>query len=122
MMIIEAKILNILIDKYEKSGHCLPEKSSNRGVILVLGSKDYPDYKTNSYNIVTEVNSAIQILENKKYVTAKWRRGLEGKLYEKVYLNLPNIDQIYCFLNRQPLVMGAQSVREILLQAFDSIQ
>lgn len=117
----EAELLNLLLDVYERSGHCLPGKESNRRVILRMGQGGYADYRENDPS-VEEANRAIQALENEGLLSAKWHTGYEGWLYDRVYLKLDMLEQAYAKVNREPLSQSADTLVHIVRQATTKIQ
>jgi len=46
-MAYEVDILNLLLDRYERSGHCLPGKESNRRIMLNLSKGEIKGYREN---------------------------------------------------------------------------
>ena len=60
-------ILNLLLDRYERSGHCLPGKQSNRRVALSLTRGEYPPYREND-PYTQEINRAIERLAAEQLV------------------------------------------------------
>ena len=83
-------ILDLLLDRYERSGHCLPGKQSDKRVMLTMSAKAYPPYKDNSPE-TQHINAAVMELEAAGLVSHSWRKGYEGWLLDKVYLNLDRL-------------------------------
>ena len=58
-MAYEVEILNLLLDRYERSGHYLPGKESNRRIMLNLSKGEIEGYRENDPD-VTAINHAIE--------------------------------------------------------------
>ena len=113
-------ILNRLLDRYERSGHCLPGRTSNQRVSLSLSQGKYPPYREND-PAVMEINESVRALGEEGLVSYTWRKGYEGWLLDKVYLNLENLPQAYQRAGRVPLADAADALDQILCQAAGEI-
>jgi hypothetical protein len=120
-MIQENEILNLLLDRYERSGHCLPGKNSNRKVALAFTRGEYPRYHENDPCVI-EINGTVQALADAGFITFTWRKGYIGWLLDKVYLNLDSVTQVYAKVGRKPLVDTADIFSEMLQQATITIR
>ena len=109
-------ILNLLLDRYERSGHCLPRKQSDKRVMLTMSAKAYPPYKDNSPE-TQNINAAVMELETEGLVSYSWRKGYEGWLLDKVYLNLARLSDAYARIRRTPLTQTAQALQQLILDA-----
>jgi len=109
-------ILNLLLDRYERSGHCLPGKQSDKRVMLTMSAKAYPPYKDNSPE-TQHINAAVMELETAGLVSHSWRKGYEGWLLDKVYLNLDRLSDAYARIHRTPLAETAQTLQQLILDA-----
>lgn len=79
----ELDILNLLLDRYERSGHCLPGKQSNQRVAVSLTRGEYPPYRENDPH-TSGVNAAVERLTAEGLVTFACRKGYEGWLVERL--------------------------------------
>lgn len=109
-------ILNLLLDRYERSGHCLPGKQSDKRVMLTMSAKTYPPYKDNSPE-TQNINAAVMELETEGLVSYSWRKGYERWLLDKVYLNLDRLSDAYARIRRTPLTQTAQALQQLILDA-----
>jgi len=112
----EEEILNLLLSRYERSGHCLPGKETKKRVMLNLSRGDLDCYRENDPSIA-DINSAIEILISEGIVSALWRKGYEGWLYGRVILNLDELDRAYARVCREPLSRMADTIYRVLCQA-----
>lgn len=116
----DAAILNLLLDRYERSGHCLPGKQSNKRIALTMRPKEYAAYKDNDPD-VQEINSAVLAMENEGLVSFTWRKGYENWLLDKVYLELDRLSDAYARVNRIPLAVTARTLRQLIQSAEEQI-
>lgn len=114
-------ILNLLLDRYERSGHCLPGKQSNRRIALSLMRGEYPPYRENDPR-TQEINAAIERLAADGLVTFTWRKGYEGWLFDKVYLELEALPQVYAKTGRTPVADTANQLSQLVQQTKTQIR
>lgn len=115
-MVYAEEILNILLDRYERSGHCLPGRESSRRIALSFTRGDYPPYRPND-PCTGEINHVVQEMNENGLVTFSWRKGYENWLIDKVFLNFDGLHQAYGQVGRTPLRKSSASLCEILTQA-----
>lgn len=109
-------ILNLLLDRYERSGHCLPGKQSDKRVMLTMSAKAYPPYKDNSPE-TQNINACVMGLEAEGLVSYSWRKGYESWLLDKVYLNLGRLSDAYARICRTPLAQTAKTLQKLIQDA-----
>jgi len=56
-------------------------------------------------------------LETAGLVSHSWRKGYEGWLLDKVYLNLDRLSDAYARIHRTPLAETAQTLQQLILDA-----
>lgn len=117
-MNLQDELLNRLLNKYERSGHCLPGKSSNRRVGISLNEAEFPYYQRNRRERVEEVNAIIGRMQTAGLVTFRYRKGYEGWLIDKIYLNLERIPDAYRAVGRLPASLQARKLLEVLTDAY----
>ncbi|MGM9603031.1 MAG: Wadjet anti-phage system protein JetD domain-containing protein [Faecousia sp.] len=116
----DEEILNLLLDRYERSGHCLPGKQSNKRIALTMRPKEYAVYTDNDPK-VQEINSIVLAMANEGLVSFAWRKGYENWLLDKVYLELGRLSDAYARVNRIPLVVTAQTLLQLIQLAQEQI-
>ena len=117
----EIEIINLLLDRYERSGHCLPGRESGRRVMLHMGRGDYEAYRENDPS-AAEINRSVQALAEEGLLSFTWRKGYENWLLGKVYLNLEFLEQAYARVKREPLALTAATLLAVVQQASTQIQ
>ncbi len=94
---IELKILNGLLDLYEKSKTFLGE-NKNHQTFKVNVSKLFPKYDDDSeYELYKEINQNLDSLQKSGFITIKADRS--GKIYS-VFLEEKAIEQVYEYIKR----------------------
>lgn len=117
----DIEILNLLLDRYERSGHCLPNKNSNRRVALSLSRGEYPLYRENDPANI-EINHMIEGLSEEGLVSYIWRKGYEGWLMDKVCLNMEELSSAYKKVGRVPLSETASELDHMIRQYLPKIK
>lgn len=114
---IEAKILNTLLDSYEKS-KTFTGDNVNEQNFRVVTSKLFPKYDDDSeYALYKEINSNLLLLKTKSFIDYKSERSGKIKTFSLVKTAIPDI---YIFLNRQPKADINNQLIEIW-QEYDSL-
>ena len=114
---IEAKILNTLLDSYEKSKTFTGDNVNDQN-FRVVTSKLFPKYDDDSeYALYKEINSNLLLLKTKGFIDYKSERSGKIKTFSLVKTVIPDI---YIFLNRQPKADINNQLIEIW-QEYDSL-
>lgn len=95
---IELKVLNELLDLYEKSKTFLGE-NKNHQTFKVSVSKLFPKYDDDSeFELYKEINQNLDLLQKKGFITTKAEKS--GKI-RSVSLEENAIEQVYEYINRK---------------------
>lgn len=96
---IQKKVLNKLLDTYEKSKTFSGENKVNQTFSVNIG-KMFPEYLDDSeYDFFCEVNMSLNEIEEQSLICLE--RSKKGT-YERVCLNVDHIQETYMFLMRIP--------------------
>lgn len=96
---IELKILNELLDLYEKSKTFLGE-NKNHQTFKITVSKLFPKYDDDSeYELYKEINQNLDTLKKKGFITTKAEKS--GKIHS-ASLEENAIEQVYDYIKRTP--------------------
>ncbi len=107
---IEQKLLNTLLDSYEKSKTFIGE-NKNQQSFKVQISKLFSKYDDDSeYEFYKEVNTTLSNLESKRFVNLQKEKS--GKV-KSVFLELSKLSEIYEFINRTPKFETNNSLQKI---------
>lgn len=113
-------ILNILLDKFERSKSYLDNGSSRR-ILLKLFSKEFPDYNIEKPEIRELINSIVKELEAKQLLGFEWLRFEKGNIIEKVWLRPENIDMAYQEAGRPPKSSRALAIHKMVRELKENI-
>lgn len=95
---IELKVLNELLDLYEKSKTFLGE-NKNHQTFKISVSKLFPKYDDDSeFELYKEINQNLDLLQKKGFITTKAEKS--GKI-RSVSLEENAIEQVYEYINRK---------------------
>ena len=107
----DKKILNHLVDKYERSKSFIGENKTNQRFSEQL-KKIFPKYAdTAEYDVFRNINEAVAGIERLNYISVKPTKNAFEKT---VILNTDRLDDIYSYLNRQPKAALNESLLTIL--------
>lgn len=109
------KIINKLLDKYEKSSHFKGEKS-NRKVKITLCNSEFDDYNSSERESIDNYNNAVKELKTINIVDFDWIKGRENYLINNIWLVLENIDKAYEFAEREKRSELNQKYMDMLLE------
>lgn len=98
----DERILNVLLDSYEKSTLSRGKNKVKVQIAFPFTKKTVPEYFNESSLIFDEIHAVMKELERKEFLTIVWKKGIEGHIIEKVLLNITHIELIYDYLKRTP--------------------
>lgn len=98
----DERILNVLLDSYEKSTLSRGKNKVKVQIAFPFTKKTVPEYFNESSLIFDEIHAVMRELERKEFLTIVWKKGIEGHIIEKVLLNITHIELIYDYLKRTP--------------------
>lgn len=111
MMNYEKEILNVLINKYEKSKSFTGQNKVNQSFSVRL-EKLFPEFADDAeYDIFTQINEAVQNLLDKSFVSVTRKKN---GVFNIVSLNTEKNDIIYTFLKREPKTETNNALKNIL--------
>jgi hypothetical protein len=106
----DEQILNVLMDKYERSTAYRDLNKINRGIYLEYSRQNMPDYfKDTSARFKESINGTSIGLENKEFIKIHWLKHEKGNIIEKVALNVDKAQEIYLHLDKQPKKLKEQN-------------
>lgn len=114
MVRYDEKILNALLDSYEKSVLSRGENKVKVQIAFSFTKKTVPEYFNESSLMYDEIHAAVEELERKGFLTIVWKKGKEGHIIEKVFLNTAHIQLVYAYLKRIPKEENERRHLEIL--------
>lgn len=110
----DEKILNVLLDSYEKSVLSRGENKVKVQIAFPFTRKTMPEYFNESSLAYDEIHAAVKEAERKELLTIVWKKGKDGHIIEKVLLNTARVGMVYAYLNRTPKKENENRHLEIL--------
>ena len=102
---IQRRILNALLDKYERSSFYVSGIRPTRRIMLNFynnGRCDFTYYDIEKSERRIAVNRAVQDLDEEGLLLYDWMRGEQGHIVSKVWLNPDNLSAAYRVAGREP--------------------
>lgn len=110
----DEKILNALLDSYEKSVLSRGENKVKVQIPFPFTKRTVPEYFNESSLAYDEIHAVLEETEQKGFLTIVWKKGREGHIIEKVLLNTACVGAVYAYLNRTPKKENENRHLEIL--------
>ena len=110
----DEKILNALLDSYEKSVLSRGENKVKVQIPFPFTKRTVPEYFNESSLAYDEIHTVLEETEQKGFLTIVWKKGREGHIIEKVLLNTACVGAVYAYLNRTPKKENENRHLEIL--------
>ena len=102
MVQYDKKIMNQLLDTYEKSLLFTGENKVNINIQFAFNRKNIPAYFDDSSSEYEVIHVAMKDLEEMGHVRLVWKKGKENHILSKVLLNVEQLEQAYAYVNRTP--------------------
>lgn len=96
----DMRILNGLLDSFEKSVLSRGENKVNIHIAYQFTRKTMPEYFDESSLAYDEIHAAVQELEQRGLLTIVWNQGKEGHIIKKVLLNEEKLPDAYSYVKR----------------------
>lgn len=118
----DRKLLNALVDTYERSLLFSGQNKVNVKIVFPFTRKTIPDYFDESSLEYEEIHACVQELEYKGFLSVAWKRAKTGHIIDKVFLNGEKLQEIYEYLHRVPKRQQQEQIRAVLEQAAQEFQ
>ena len=102
MVRYEKRVLNRLLDTYEKSLLSTGENKRNIHIDLPFTRQNMPEYFDESSAEYETIHTVMKTLEEQEFLRILWKDGKRDHLIQKVRLNTEKLEQIYAHLGREP--------------------
>ena len=86
MVHYEHKLLNALVDTYERSLLFMGQNKVNVKIAYPFTRKTLPDYFEESSLAYEEIHACVRELEYRGFLSVAWKRGKAGHIIDKVFL------------------------------------
>ena len=117
MVQYDKKIMNQLLDSYEKSLLFTGENKVNISIQFAFNRKNIPAYFDESSSEYEVIHVAMKNLQDMGYVRLVWKKGKENHILSKVLLNVEKLEQAYAYVNRTKKADYQMQMTEFLKDA-----
>ena len=100
----QKEIINLLLDKYERTAAFQKGELPDRRVILRFydsGKTDFSAYDIDDHVVRTAINETVLEMRSEKLVDFEWMRGEQNHIIKRVWLDFSSIDKAYQAVDRQ---------------------
>ena len=118
----DKKLLNALVDSYERSLLFSGQNKVNVKIAFPFTRKTLPNYFEESSLDYEEIHTCVQELEYRGFLSVAWKRGKTGHIIEKVILNVEKLQEVYEYLCRVPKRQQQEQIWVVLQQAVQEFQ
>ena len=118
------EILNLLLDKYERTEAFKKGELPDRRIILRLygaSKSDFSAYEIDNHFVRKEINETVISMQEQGLVGYEWFRGEENHIMKRLWLNWEHIDDAYRAAGRQSAKTLASAVILELEQEIEGI-
>ncbi len=122
MTSFEKKLLNRLLDSYERSRLFRGENKKQIHISCIFNKKTVPEYFDESSPAYEEIHIVVRKLEEKGFLKVVWRNGRVGHIIEKVILCEEALPEIYFYLKRIPKAEQEGKALSLLQKLKEEIQ
>lgn len=98
----DEKIINGLLDKYERSQLYSGENKRSQTISLSVSKSTLPEYFDETTQQYVVIHEQLKELEEKGLVKMKWKGNKEGHILEKCILETERAGEAYAWLRRVP--------------------
>ena len=113
----DKKLLNALLDSYERSLLFSGKNKINVRIAYPFTRKTIPDYFDESSLEYEEIHACVQELEYRGFLSVVWKGGKTGHIIDKLFLNGEKLQEIYEYLHRTPKRQQQEQIKAVLEQA-----
>lgn len=113
MMAYGLRILNLLVDKYEKSEAYRQQQKQDRRIMLKL-PKEFSAYNMEDLDAKILFHAEIAQLKAEELLDFAWVKHETGNIMKEVWLNLDQLEAIYVRLGRTPKLEAVDSVAALI--------
>ena len=120
----QKEILNLLLDKYERTAAFQKGELPDRRVLLRFydaGKTDFSAYDIDDHVVRTAINETVIAMQSEKLVGFEWMRGEQNHIIKRVWLDFSNLDKAYQTVNRQSAKLLVTAVIRELEQEIEAV-
>ena len=118
------EILNLLLDKYERTAAYQKGELPDRRVMLRFydsGKTDFSAYDIDNHFVRTEINETVIAMQAARWIDFEWMRGEESHIIRRVWLDFSNTEEVYQAAQRQSAKQSALLIIQELEQEIAAV-
>lgn len=118
------EILNLLLDKYERTAAYQRGELPDRRVMLRFydsGKTDFSAYDIDNHFVRNEINETAIAMQAAHWIDFEWMRGEERHILRRVWLGFSNIEEVYQAAQRQSAKQFALNIMQELEQEIAAV-
>lgn len=118
------EILNLLLDKYERTAAYQKGELPDRRVMLRFydsGKTDFSAYDIDNHFVRNEINETVIAMQAAHWIDFEWMRGEERHILRRVWLGFSNIEEVYQAAQRQSAKQFALNIIQELEQEIAAV-
>ncbi|MDN4509356.1 Wadjet anti-phage system protein JetD domain-containing protein [Gordonibacter sp. RACS_AR49] len=96
-------LLDLLLDKYERSSHALSPGAGTRRVMINCMTEKNLIYRYEDTSAKEAYNEAALALAARGYAHYEWAKGQKGQVLQRIWLDLDRVEDAYAALGRKSL-------------------
>ena len=118
------EILNLLLDKYERTAAYQKGELPDRRVMLRFydsGKTDFSAYDIDNHFVRAEINETVIAMQAAHWIDFEWMRGEERHIIRRVWLDFSSIEAVYQAAQRQSAKQSALLMIQELEQEITAV-
>ena len=118
------EILNLLLDKYERTAAYQKGELPDRRVMLRFydsGKTDFSAYDIDNHFVRAEINETVIAMQAARWIDFEWMRGEERHIIRRVWLDFSNVEAVYQAAQRQSAKQSALLILQELEQEIAAV-
>jgi len=118
------EILNLLLDKYERTAAYQKGELPDRRVMLRFydsGKTDFSAYDIDNHFVRAEINETVIAMQAARWIDFEWMRGEECHIIRRVWLDFSSIEAVYQAAQRQSAKQSAFLILQELEQEIAAV-
>lgn len=118
------EILNLLLDKYERTAAYQKGELPDRRVMLRFydsGKTDFSAYDIDNHFVRAEINETVIAMQAAHWIDFEWMRGEERHIIRRVWLDFSNVEAVYQAAQRQSAKQSALLILQELEQEIAAV-
>ena len=110
----DEKVLNGLIDRYERSSLMRGTNKVNVSISFPINKRTLPEYFDETSNTYVDIHTQLEALEQQGLIVLVWKGGHQGHILEKCLLQPAKLSDMYIRLGRTARTEKETEIRNVI--------